>query len=696
MKSIGFKLSQLIVSLFSFCGILSAQEELVLVDKGVSRAPIVLFQGAPPYARQAATELAGYLEKISGAKPKVIEGIPSPMPEHAIWVGYQPVLKELFPKTDFDFKNPEEILIAANGRHLVIAGRDRWKPENMTIETPRGKLDGVQQEYGTCNAVYTFLQNYLDVRWFWPGSLGEDVVRREKISFMPFEYRYHPQIRFRSGIFNYSSLVGGLYGQSKDWVRFQRLQLDSLNAEAGHPFVTWWDRFHKEHPDYFALQPDGTRGVFTPFTPRYVKICESNPAVWKQWLAEVDAALKANPNQTVFSVAENDGWASGFCVCENCRAWDHSDGELRKFNWTGLGKDCVAISDRQITFANNCARLLKQRYPDKDYQVLMMAYGNSRPAPVKARPDKNVIVMSVSNFYGRDGLVDNGSSKGVTYKQQYADWAKLETQIIWRPNAGSPAGCAQGQPDISLKQTAADFKFVAENKCIGIFIDMIWEHWATQGPQYYLMAQLAWDPKLDADAVMDDYYRRAFGKASDEMKAYWTLLENTRGEFVKDSPPELAKPGKDNSAYFVKFYSKDMLDRADLLLQKASDKVANEPEIYRKRIGFVRAGLEYTRLIVNVRALMLKFKKSGMKDEDSKQKVLADWQAIEKLCKDNPYAINWGPVRPQTPRMAGLHPDYIGKKEDKKADASKAVKDADKGKEGKAAKKDDNGAADLD
>lgn len=42
--------------------------------------------------------------------------------------GYQPALDALFPEQEFDFEHPEEILIAANDSHLVIAGRDRWNP----------------------------------------------------------------------------------------------------------------------------------------------------------------------------------------------------------------------------------------------------------------------------------------------------------------------------------------------------------------------------------------------------------------------------------------------------------------------------------------------------------------------------------------------------------------------------------------
>ena len=37
----------------------------------------------------------------------------------------------------------------------------------------------------------------------------------------------------------------------------------------------------------------------------------------------------------------------------------------------------------------------------------------------------------------------------------------------------------------------------------------------------------------------------------------------------------------------------------------------------------------------------------------------------EKLVAANPYAVNWGPDRPGTPRMLGLHPDHPPAKEKK-------------------------------
>lgn len=621
--------------------------EFTLVDKkaGIKPAPLILFPDAPPFTRKAAIDLADYIEKTCGTRPEWIDGPPRQFPDRAIWVGYQPALDSLFPNIDFDFQHPEEIVIAASEKHLVIAGRDRWDPNHLIAQINGKRIEGIQQEYGTVNAIYTFLHDRLGVRWLWPGDLGEDIIPQESIHFATFTYRYHPSLRFRAGLFSYSRLAPrGSYGRSQKWTRRQRLQLGSLEMEGGHGFRDWWERFHETHPEYFALQPDGTRSGFPQ--PKYAKLCQSNPEVPKQWLADVEKALKQNPNQRVFNASPNDGWASGHCVCEHCRAWDHPDGELRSFHWKGTRQELPALSDRHVRFANTCARLLKQRYPDRDYYVMMLAYGHSRPAPIREVPAENVIVASVANFLNRDGLIDRGSTRGSTHKEQYIAWSKVAKHMMWRPNVGDPAGWPQGQPDVALIQAIEDFKLIGE-KAMGIFVDMVWEHWATHGPQYYLMAHLLWDPSQDGQAILQNYYQRAFGPAATELEAYWNLMEETRSIFWAS---ERAYPDVYDKAFF---------DRAYALLDQASRKVTDEPERFGARIDFVRIGLDHTRHMIDIRAGMTRYWNGDKREQAN---VLATWEKIEQLCKDHPYAINWGPIRPQTPRMAGLHPDYPPRK----------------------------------
>ncbi|MCP5538809.1 MAG: DUF4838 domain-containing protein [Akkermansiaceae bacterium] len=639
------KRTLLTLSVFAAGIATGAAEPLTLVKDGVSLAPIVVFENAPPLTGEAAEKLAEYIEKTSGARPEIVEGSPDPVPAHAIWVGYQPVLKELFPGTNFEFSHLEETLIAANENHLVIAGRDRWDPGQLKVEAKDGLIEGKQLEYGTANAVYSFLQDRLGVRWFWPGELGEDLQPTKTIAFEPFEDRFHPQIRSRGGVFNFSSLGNKGYGRAHDWCRLQRLQLDSMQMGGGHGFGDWWDRYHEKYPEIFALQPDGTRSGFP--NPHNAKLCESNPKVWELWLENVAEQLANDPNLTVFNASPNDGWASGHCVCENCTAWDDPDGEPRVFNWFKQNEPRPALSDRDVTFANKLAEMLEAKYPGRGYRVLMMSYGHSRPVPVKARPAPNVIMSIVANFYGRTGLVDRGSTRGDTYRRQFEGWAKIVPSMLWRPNTGSPAGWQQGLPDLSIQQTIRDLKDVAAAHCEGIYIDSTWEHWATQGPQYYVLAQLVWNPNADAEAILTDYYTRAFGPAADGVREYFEVIEKARMDFT-------AANGEAGVFSFPKLYTDDLLEASQGRLDRAAAAVPTD-SLFAKRVAFVQAGLTYSKMqMENIRLMEGYWKKP---DPAVAGRVKQNWAAIEQHVAAHPYAINWGPVRPTTPRMAGLHPD---------------------------------------
>lgn len=626
------------------CGIVwpTDSSAVQLVRAGESVAPIIIFADAPEPTRTSARHLADYIERISGGRPQIIDGLPAEIPERAIWVGYQPVMDELFPQLDFDFQHPEEILIAATGDHLVLAGRDRWNPGLTEVTLPNnwGTID-VQLEYGTANAIYTFLQDTLGVRWLWPGEV--DIVESDTIDIAPFEYRYHPQIRMRHRAI--PSLdpyrIGGRAGSlGGDWARFNRLQLDSLIAPIqGHAFGDWWARFHKSNPEFFALQPDGSRDGFPGQSN--AKLCESNPGVWQQWLKDVEAILEENPNQTVFTVAANDSWASGHCICKDCRDWDHPDGELVGFRWRGLSQDYVALSDRQVTFAKTLARLLKERYPDEDYSVVMLSYGLSRPPPVAAVPDDNVIVASVANFFLRtDGNVER-------HESQYLGWSKVSPQILWRPNIGNPAHWQTGGPGDTTR-TMEQFRMVAENGCVGLNFDMVWMFWATQGPTYYLIAQLAWDPFVDGNAVMADYFERAGGPAADALGAYWSHLESIRNEIL-------------GGASWDDAFNSDAFDAGYALLDRAAQQAASS-EKYAYRVAFFRAGLDYLRYYTENLKLIDRLKATRGADKEAFAAAMANWEKIEAIHKAYPTALNSNYFRNVgNSRLKAIHPEYYNK-----------------------------------
>lgn len=644
-----------ILNLAAFFGVLcgsSTAADLILVGKNTPPAPIIVYQDAPPRTRDAAVTLAEYIEKICGRKPAVLDGEQKPLPDRAIWVGVQPAVKTLFPQTDFDFKHAEETLIVASERHLVIAGRDRWNPTHMEAKGRLAMKTGIQQEYGTANAVYSFIQEQLGVRWLWPGE--EDVIQSERIAIAPMERRYHPQIRSRGGMLVKTSLGDNKESAEELWARFQRVQLDSMDMSGGHGFGDWWEKYGATHPDYFAAAPDGSRKPVKPSVSN-TKLCASNPKVWQKWLEDVSVKVRADPLLRVINVSPNDAYTSGHCTCSNCLAWDHPDGEKVEWGFGGGVKyQGVSQTDRDVRFANTLARLLKDRFPERELFVQLNAYGLARNPPIAIKPDDNVIISSVANFHLRS------PAERKLPMSQHAGWAKVSKHLMWRPNLGSPAGLSWGMPDVAMTQAGEDFRFAAETHCLGLYFDLFWLHWANQGPHYYALAHLAWNPQADIAAVMDDYYRRGFGPAAADVKAYWQLLERTRMEFVAE------EPSRHRALDLPKKYTPELFAQAQAHLDAAAEKLSTADEKYRSRLQFIQYGLDYAKLVVDTRAWMQKLEASKGQDAVAKATVEANWTRAEQMKQAAPaHAINWQAVF-RTPgngggdgnkRVMGLHPD---------------------------------------
>ena len=253
---------------------------------------------------------------------------------------------------------------------------------------------------------------------------------------------------------------------------------------------------------------------------------------------------------------------------------------------------------------------------------MLHAYGYSRPAPIEAIPDDNVIISSVSSFAMR-------SPEARTLAMaRHAGWAEIAPHMMWRPNLGNQAGLGWGLPDIPISQSGEDFRFVADHNGTGLFFDLFWFHWSTQAPYYYALSHLAWNPYTDVEALMDDYYLRAFGPAAEDVKAYWKLFEKTRMEFVAEHPSRqrvFDSPGK---------YTVDVFDQAETHLAAAATKLSDADPKYHRRLTFVRCGLDFSRLVVDTRSSMQQYEASDLKDEDARAKVLANWKRAEAMKAD--------------------------------------------------------------
>jgi hypothetical protein len=489
-----------------------------------------------------------------------------------------------------------------------------------------------QTEYGTANAVFTFLQQRLDVRWLWPGPLGEDIVRKDTLAFKSFDYRFHPPLRQRRMRWN---LPLEKHPAAIAWWHAQRTR-DSLGMSAGHAYGDWWEKYHQTHPEYFALRGDGTRTPEPKGGPLTVKLCVSNPGVWTQWLDNAERQLRADPAQIMVSASPND--SGGWCACEKCCAWDNPNGEPMSL----YGKPHVVLTDRYVKYWNILARGLRDRFPDREVFVGAWAYAAYRTPPVAEVLDARIAIGFVGNF-----PLENDELREKE-KALFKAWGGRAQTLIYRPNLFWYSGGALGMPTVSTRRTIEDFRFLAENHCVGLDVDSHLDHWATQGVQFYLMAQLMYDPLQDGRALLKDYYRRGFGEGAAKVEQYVDLMEDAHTRLT-----ELPGWRPSTSLRFrvvtncMQIYTPGLLDKAGDLLKQAESKVAGGPELYRQRVAFIRAGLDFTRLQVDIMKTMAEVRASGGKAPGAVQRALALCETRQKFLQehDASHALNGNGLR---------------------------------------------------
>ena len=81
-------------------------------------------------------------------------------------------------------------------------------------------------------AVYSFLQNQLDVRWFWPGDDGEFLPALKQWNLNNVNYKFRPVFRFREmipiSLTSGSSRIAGKDTILEDLVRQIEIKLRML------------------------------------------------------------------------------------------------------------------------------------------------------------------------------------------------------------------------------------------------------------------------------------------------------------------------------------------------------------------------------------------------------------------------------------------------------------------------------------
>jgi len=459
---------------------------LTLVENGLPKSDIVIGEDAPHSAEIAARDLQQHIRLATSVVLPLVKADSNPPADGSrIVVGSGSLSRSL--GLDATALESEEYVIETKPPYLLFIGRD---PE---IDEREARV-GVP----TVWAVAHFLDAYLGVRWLWPGEAGTYVPRRASINVPEIDIRARPRLEMRLLYTLFPRreedtrpmLEGRKAQQFRDeaalWLEHHMLGSRSP-LKFAHCFSHWWDKYHEEHPDLFAVPAPGFQQPY-PMKER-VKLNLGNPAVIDRIMAEWQEA--GAPDS--WCVGPNDG--AGFCVGDASRAMDDPPNQPIMDIWEGRAK----LGTRYVRFWNQLLRRMKETNPRA--KLSSFAYHGYRDPPTKVRAEEGLHLAIVHSYDAYE---------------EWMSWIRAGAKMFLRPNWWHTGAIA---PHLPLHRIGNYFKFAYENDMMGFAFDSLLGHWATQGPNYYLVARLSVRPELSVDQVIDEFCS-AFGTASGVIRRY--------------------------------------------------------------------------------------------------------------------------------------------------------------------------------
>ncbi|MFH1569566.1 MAG: DUF4838 domain-containing protein [Gemmatimonadota bacterium] len=508
--------------------------ETVLVRDGRARAALVLPPEPSEDEALAAGELQVHLERMSGARLPVARGAEA--------VDGVPVLigraapAEVVGRLAQEGADSASFRLRASADTVILAGRGGD---------------------GTLFAAYELLEQ-LGVRWCMPGELGTVIPKRATVAVALQDTLQNPAFALR----DFANTVR--YPEFRPWMRRMRLGGQYLGGH-GFPFPA----DPQAEPELF-IQVDGR-----PTSQLRV----SHPEVMRRTIAACRQQLARQPGLAYVSLGPADGEGFG------SDPWDAEDMDPLH--------DAVSVTDRLIHFYNRVLADLHRDYPEVG--LAFYCYSDYMRPPVQEKPDPRILPVFAPIDCCRLHSLDNPMCWERGYIEPLVDgWLALGVRLSYRGylfNLADP-----GLPLAMVQQVRAEFPFYFRKGMIGMAPE-VHPAWSYHGPALYLAARMMWNPEVDADAVLADYFGAFYGPAAGPMRAHFDRLEE-------------AYAGADYHAGNI-FDLPHVLTpevMADLEASLAAARAAvPAASVYARRVALTRVGFEFGRAQLDLMAALNAF-----------------------------------------------------------------------------------------
>jgi hypothetical protein len=470
--------------------LLAAACAFAAVPKGVDLArlngwDIVVAEDAIPSEVYAAKEFQSHFELASGIKLPIVKTISRP--DSHIFIGPGRAMRCCPLGFDTIEFGDEDLRIVARDNNIVIAGG-----------RPRGTLYGV----------YTFLEDYLGVRFLTAEHTYVPAVGKYRCV-GPVDRFYHPPFNFRH--IWYEELSRNPKFAAR--VRINAIPRDpNLGGSTklkvvGHTFLTQVpvDKYGKEHPEYYSLV-DGERRIDYKKNGVFNQLCLTNPDVLRIVTEAVLAELKANPDVANVAVSQNDG--SNYCQCPNCAAIDEQED---------------SHSGSLITFINKVADEVAKQYPDVLVGTLAYGWSVKPPKTLKCRP--NVQIQLCYRSCLNHPIDDPNCPDNAEFCKELNGWGKICNNIcMWTYHSNS-FDFLLPYPDLRILEP--DIRYFVANNVKGVFMSVA-NVPSTEFSELrtYIMVNLLWNPNRSGQQLMNEFLNLHYGRAAEPIRRFIDLIHD--------------------------------------------------------------------------------------------------------------------------------------------------------------------------
>jgi len=491
----------------------------------------IFLEGNPiEYLQRACTDLARYMERSTGAEIEVIAS-PEEDGDSGIWIGRTPAAESI---EEIESLDHDGYFLWSDGNKLVICGR-----------TPDG----------TVNGIYSFLQEYLGVRWFAPGPLFEFVPRIEDFRIPVAQKTQKPTFPFRM----YSG-IPGRWGA--DWSR--RNRMDRSRPEFpfgafGHNLFKLFpsDELAEEHPDVYCLI-DGER--LTEQTSHRGQPCFSNPKAVRIAVDRIRSYFDSHPDSKAYSISVNDNL--DFCQCERCRSFG-----VKVFRGRAIH------SNVYFDFVSKVAGQILESHPDR-YLGALAYWGVVLPPDEIDRLPSNVVI-----FLTQDTSQHHDDDYMERDRAIFSEWSSKCSNLIKYDYYGLGWLTPRYFPRIA----ADDLSFLSKKGGAGLYSEA-YPLWPNIAPQLYLVAQLLWNIERDPDELLAEFLA-LFTPVEKEIREFYGTLEKS---WLGERPGRWFEGFTDLPAE-LRVMSLQDANAAWRLISEAYSKSSGR---CRERVGFLKCGFE--------------------------------------------------------------------------------------------------------